>query len=542
MIICVTGMHRSGSSCVAGMLRLAGLHLGEEATFAQPDEHNPHNYWEDLRFVRLNDRLLDHGGGAWDVPPAWPADWTAAPSLVPLREEGAALLASATALSVWGWKDPRTCLTAAFWQALQPDLRFVVCLREPGEVSRSLRWRGFTSERFGLTLWERYYGALLAVTTPAQRIVTHYDDYFENAERELRRVLDFIGIAAPPSRIAAAVTALVRDARRSRVSDGTADEGVLTPAGQAIHALLLDECRAPAMRAGSAPGSAAHRAADAASAAQDVEPIACDARPPEQPDLPYPPEEMRQLAGGRGISFYDNPSGAPLFAALPLEAYDAVLDFGCGCGRVARQLIQQRPRPRTYFGIDLHRGMIEWCVRNLAPRAPGFRFAHHDAYNPGLNPGGVRDPLPIPADDRSFSLVLAWSVFTHLVEDRARHYLAEVARVLRPDGYLHASWFLFDKREVPMMQEFQNALYINLDDPTNAVIYDRSWVLATAASVGLKVVAATPPTIRGFHWTLVMAHADHQAPAVALPEDRAPLGLARPPLMPPNAEHIGYGD
>ena len=45
---------------------------------------------------------------------------------------------------------------------------------------------------------------------------------------------------------------------------------------------------------------------------------------------------------------------------------------------------------------------------------------------------------------------------------------------MRPDGWLHASWFLFDKRLFPMMQPFQNALFINETDPSNAVIFDRA--------------------------------------------------------------------
>jgi SAM-dependent methyltransferase len=255
--------------------------------------------------------------------------------------------------------------------------------------------------------------------------------------------------------------------------------------------------------------------------------------------LPFPPEEMRRLVGPVETSFFDNPSGAAVFPGLPPEAYESVLDFGCGCGRIARQLIQQTPRPRRYLGIDIHEGMIQWCQKNLAPRAPGFRFEHHDVYNRGLNPRGARRNLPFPVPDGSISLVNAWSVFTHVLEDQARHYLAECARVLTPEGFLHATWFLFDKPGFPMMQDFQNALFINDQDPTNAVIFDRDWLMRTGAEVGLKLVAATTPKIRGYQWVLVMAHASHPRPAIPLPEDDGPIGVNRPPLMPPDAEKIG---
>ncbi len=44
---------------------------------------------------------------------------------------------------------------------------------------------------------------------------------------------------------------------------------------------------------------------------------------------------------------------------------------------------------------------------------------------------------------------------------------------MAPDGLLRSTWFLCEKRYFPMMQDFQNALYINENDTTNAVIYDR---------------------------------------------------------------------
>jgi SAM-dependent methyltransferase len=247
---------------------------------------------------------------------------------------------------------------------------------------------------------------------------------------------------------------------------------------------------------------------------------------------------MRALVGAPEPERYDNADGGPVYPYLPAAAYDSVFDFGCGCGRVARQLIQQRPRPSRYLGIDLHRGMVAWCRRELAPHAAGFRFEHHDVYSAGLNPEGAHRLLPLPAGDGEFSLFNAVSVFTHTAQDQAEHYLREAARVLRSDGYLHASFFLFDKSGFPMMQEFQNALYINEVDPSNAVILDRGWLLGVARAAGLVVTWARPPAIRGFHWAIVMR--PHGAAAeVELPADDAPTGSHPPPLTPPGAPRIG---
>lgn len=255
--------------------------------------------------------------------------------------------------------------------------------------------------------------------------------------------------------------------------------------------------------------------------------------------LPMPPYEMRQLVGPTDEAAFENPTAAPIFGIAP-ERFDHVLDFGCGCGRLARQMLLQVPRPRRYTGFDLHAGMIRWCRENLAPMAPGFTFLHHDVANRGFNPGWrKRSVLPMPVDDGRISLLLAHSVFTHIIQSDAEFYLREAARVLRPDGEMVASFFLFEKRYFPMMQDFQNALYINSNDPTNAVIFDRQWLETALRRLGLGVVRVQAPWVRGYQWALHIRRVSAGEPIVPLPEDRAPFGHVPPPVVLKDPSKIG---
>ncbi len=259
--------------------------------------------------------------------------------------------------------------------------------------------------------------------------------------------------------------------------------------------------------------------------------------------LPLPPVEMRALVGPTDDASFDNPEGTPVFSGLEPAQFRSVLDFGCGCGRIARQLIQQRPRPQRYAGIDLHAGMIRWCDENLAPHAPGFTFHHHDVLYDGFNPGeGKPLSAPLPFANNEFSLIVAWSVFTHLTQTQSEAYFAELSRVLEPGGVLVATWFLFDKRDYPMMQDEQNTLFINEYDVRNAVIYDRAWVRDAAASVGLVVYEAKPPGIRGHACELRMTQPGSGIAEIELPEDRAQRGRQPAPQMPPDAFLIGQAD
>jgi SAM-dependent methyltransferase len=255
--------------------------------------------------------------------------------------------------------------------------------------------------------------------------------------------------------------------------------------------------------------------------------------------LPIPPFEMRQLVGPTDESAYENLTGAPILN-VPEARFDSVLDFGCGCGRLARQMLQQRPRPRRYIGFNLHAGMIRWCRNNVAPHAPGFTFLHHDVENQSFNPGKGKPILrPMPAENGSVSLLIALSVFTHTIQDHAEYYLHEAARVLRPDGEMAASFFLFEKRFFPMMHDFQNALYINIEDPWNAVIFDREWLERSLAALGLGVVRAEPPSVRGFQWLLHIRRLLAGEAVISLPEDRAPFGHVPPPIPISNPSTIG---
>jgi SAM-dependent methyltransferase len=239
---------------------------------------------------------------------------------------------------------------------------------------------------------------------------------------------------------------------------------------------------------------------------------------------------MRDLVGGGPPESFDQPRRQPVFPGLTRHHYDLVLDFGCGCGRFARRLaLAARPTPKRYIGVDLHAGMIRWAQENLSPRLPGFEFIHQDVYNAGFNPDpALPRTAPFPVEDQTVTLLLAMSVFTHLTQDQAEFYLDEVARVLAPKGLMVSSFFMFEKRYFPMMQEFQNALYINTDDPTNAVIYDREWLLAALAARGLAVRSVRPPLTRGFHWQIRIGRGGQSVPVMP---DRAPFGKTPPPVI-----------
>src|SRR5262249_18941313 len=206
----VAGAHRSGTSMLTRLLHACGLYLGSKDALMPPQADNPDGFWEHLGFVALNDELLDALGGAWDLPPKADESFANAPRIDSLRMKARLLIEELGSADVWGWKDPRNSLTLPFWQDLVPELKTLIMVRNPLEVAYSMRKRNGTSYAFGLRLWEIYNRRLLEAASKHERLITHYDLFFENPEQELKRIAKFIGLSDSKIRSAAELVATKR--------------------------------------------------------------------------------------------------------------------------------------------------------------------------------------------------------------------------------------------------------------------------------------------------------------------------------------------
>lgn len=124
----------------------------------------------------------------------------------------------------------------------------------------------------------------------------------------------------------------------------------------------------------------------------------------------------------------------------------AVLEIGCGLGRIAFPLRYVLSADGSYEGFDICHDKIEFLEQTFHVAYPHFRFTWSDVQNTQYNPNGriraadYRFPYPSGA----FDIVYAASVFTHLLPAAAENYCREAARVLKPGGRCLFSFFLLD--------------------------------------------------------------------------------------------------
>lgn len=145
--IIVLGMHRSGTSCLAGMLAAGGLASAGEAV---RNWDNARGHHEMLDAVRLNEAVLAYSGGHWlSAPPAvrWTPEHAAERDrLLRTQIDGKPALV----------KDPRTLLALPFWRASTVPFHVIGIVRHPLAVARSLEsWRA-TALVEGIALWSAH--------------------------------------------------------------------------------------------------------------------------------------------------------------------------------------------------------------------------------------------------------------------------------------------------------------------------------------------------------------------------------------------------
>jgi SAM-dependent methyltransferase len=146
------------------------------------------------------------------------------------------------------------------------------------------------------------------------------------------------------------------------------------------------------------------------------------------------------------------------------QASPAILDWGCGPGRITRHLPSLLPGAQVY-GCDYNEEYIQWCQKNL----PGIRFFQN----------GIDPPLALPAD--SIDAAIGISIFTHLSAKNHVAWIDELYRIMKKGGaafittqgdayrpvLLPGELELFDKGELVIRENFRegNRLFAAFEPP-----------------------------------------------------------------------------
>jgi hypothetical protein len=231
MAIVVLGMHRSGTSCIAGMIAASGLASAGDAI---RNWDNARGHFEMKAAVRLDDAVLAHSDAHWLAPPRelrWTDDHAA---------ERDRLLGDRTALI----KDPRALLTLPFWRASAVPFHAVGVVRHPLAVARSLEaWRELPLAE-GLALWIAHNRALADDRDQVDALI----DFDAPAGDVIDAVVAACVAIAPSRPIDRAAIAAAYDAELVHHDHGDAPALAILDEALALHRELVGSVRSPTRR------------------------------------------------------------------------------------------------------------------------------------------------------------------------------------------------------------------------------------------------------------------------------------------------------
>jgi len=195
-IVLVLGMHRSGTSLCAHVLSALGVDM-TDVIDAQPS--NAKGHWERREIVEFHDRVLDSFNRGYyssyhniSLPVAWWAD----PRAGEVRQEIVAFLSTRMGGAPFGFKDPRTARLLPMWHQIFGELdlqpKFIVCLRNPGQVARSLLTRDGLDDDSGELRWFSYVIDCFRYTKNCDFRVVEYETWFEDPAENVAKLRSLI--------------------------------------------------------------------------------------------------------------------------------------------------------------------------------------------------------------------------------------------------------------------------------------------------------------------------------------------------------------
>lgn len=191
--IIVLGMHRSGTSMLAHCLINMGVSMGAE--LLESDSFNKYGYYEDLDFVSLNKHILASLG----------CDWMNPPSYMEVAATGKLFISELQRLDkeknihkLWGWKDPRNCLTLPLFKEVWPNAKYIRILRNRASIVKSLT-RTRSDKRDWAELCNNYANNTLAglIGIPSDnKLIVRYETLTSKkyVDNELKKIAGFIGV------------------------------------------------------------------------------------------------------------------------------------------------------------------------------------------------------------------------------------------------------------------------------------------------------------------------------------------------------------
>ncbi|PGM86346.1 sulfotransferase family protein [Bacillus cereus] len=191
----VLTIHRSGSSAVAGVLNILGVHMGQNLLQASPA--NAKGCFENINFILLNEKILEIFNVTWGTPCSRREMLISKEQLIKSQH----LLHTSQFFNneikpIWGLKDPRIILTFDIWKPYLEafsEVTYIFVWRSLEESIKSLSYRDNISLIDARNILNIYYKNLIYYKNELMRenkdvIDIHFEDLLKEPEIFIEKI------------------------------------------------------------------------------------------------------------------------------------------------------------------------------------------------------------------------------------------------------------------------------------------------------------------------------------------------------------------
>jgi len=172
----IIGMHRSGTSAVAGLVHQMGAYVGPDYAMDRVTDGNPRGHWERIDVRKANMTVLSSLGHDWYRLEGFHLARVSEDVRAAFEAQARTVLEELETHRPWVIKDPRLCILLPLWERLLQSPLCIFIYRHPVEVAFSLQTRNGFPLGFGVALWEYYnLHALKNVARFPTLFVSHAD-------------------------------------------------------------------------------------------------------------------------------------------------------------------------------------------------------------------------------------------------------------------------------------------------------------------------------------------------------------------------------
>jgi hypothetical protein len=193
----ILGMHRSGTSALAGVLSIMGLDVGSD--LMPQTEMNPKGYFENLLSYRLNEKILYENKSAWDDC-HFKLNKISKERINTYKQEIKNIIETEFRYAEkFLIKDPRICILFPIWESacleLDLDIKIVIPHRSPIEIANSLKKRNSFSYEKSLILWLHHFLTAEYLSRKYVRLFTSFDELLNDTKKTVDKLYTFVGLS-----------------------------------------------------------------------------------------------------------------------------------------------------------------------------------------------------------------------------------------------------------------------------------------------------------------------------------------------------------